>query len=455
MQIISKILDPVKNIMGRQTLKQDVQYRMLTYCKLLEIDDGALLYNLLTKEMLLLNDEEKEGVQNFADCPKELSEYLISNWFFVPCDMDDRKLYNQVKTVVEMTTKKSKNISQFTVFTTMDCNARCFYCYELGRKRSSMSEQTAIDAAEYMKKHCGTDIVRLKWFGGEPLFNEKVIDIICDSLSKDNIEYFSIMTSNGYLFDEEMVKKAKNEWKLRQIQITLDGTEEIYNKSKAYIYKEGSAFQRVLNNIESLLREQIKVQIRLNMDKHNSADLFELCEYLHSRFNKYKGYVCVYAALLFESDGPRRTDEERHNLYMKFFELQDLIEEKGLAASQKIKRQFRLNYCMADGADSVTITPEGKLGKCEHFSDSELWGDIYSDECDEDMIASWKERRPDIEECKDCTFYPDCIRLKKCEEDFYGCTSDVRMLKERALKRAMVNTYKIFLKNKENNTNEK
>ena len=37
------------------------------------------------------------------------------------------------------------------------------------------------------------------------------------------------MISNGILFDEESVKKAKEFWKLGNIQITLDGTYDYYD----------------------------------------------------------------------------------------------------------------------------------------------------------------------------------------------------------------------------------
>lgn len=441
MQVILEELDLIKKILGNQALKENVEYRLLKYCKILEVEEGALLYNLFTKEMLLLTAEERKEIENFSECSKELSDYLISNWFFVPLDTDERKLFNQTKAIAKLANKK-KSLDTVTIFTTTDCNARCFYCYELGSPRRPMSEQTAYDLVDYIKKNCGSDTVRLKWFGGEPLYNEKVINIICDELRKNNIKYYSSMISNGYLFDEDVVKRAKDDWKLSQIQITLDGTEEVYNKCKAYIYKDGSAFQRVVDNIERLASQKIAVRVRLNMDNHNADDLFKLCDYLAERFgDKYKGYFGVYASLLFECNGKTRTEEERHKLHVKFHELLKYMDDKGLLIGQGLNRRLRLNYCIADGDNCITVTPEGKLGKCEHYTDEELWGSIYSDERDEEMLASWKETRPEIEECKECMFYPDCIRLKKCKDDLEVCTDDMRMLKDFQLKRGMIHTY--------------
>ncbi|MEI3172875.1 MAG: radical SAM protein [Lachnospiraceae bacterium] len=136
--------------------------------------------------------------------------------------------------------KEPEHITSYTIFTTTDCNARCFYCYEMGRSRIPMSDETAHKAAAYIAAHCGGEKVHLHWFGGEPLFNKQVIDIICTDLAEKGIVYESMIISNGYLFDGATVEQAVSHWKLKNVQITLDGTEEIYNRSKAFIYKDGT-----------------------------------------------------------------------------------------------------------------------------------------------------------------------------------------------------------------------
>ena len=40
------------------------------------------------------------------------------------------------------------------------------------------------------------------------------------------------MVSNGYLLNSEMILRAVEQWKLREIQITLDGTEEKYQAAE-------------------------------------------------------------------------------------------------------------------------------------------------------------------------------------------------------------------------------
>ena len=248
MQIIYDNAKPFDKLLKKQRIKDGEQYRPMYYVVEQPVDEGLLRYHTMTKALVLLTPEEADIYKtNPAALPQ-----LIEQWFLVPSSHDDRLLSRQIRDVAKMLKKKTNAITSYTILTTTDCNARCFYCYEMGRSRIPMSHETAMQTADYIISHCQGKKVSLHWFGGEPLYNKSVITIICRRLKDANIEYKSTMTSNGYLFDEEIVKEAKDLWQLNEIQITLDGTEKIYNNSKAYIYKGVNAYRRVINNIHHL-----------------------------------------------------------------------------------------------------------------------------------------------------------------------------------------------------------
>ena len=296
MQTILPPSDNVLKILGKAKASEK-GYRLLKYVLTKPCDDGVLLFNVLTREMLLLTDEEYSALDRLSN--------LRDKWFMVPQTLEDKKYADQVQFIRKTIHKKPQHITGYTIFTTTDCNARCFYCYEMGRSRISMSVETAHKAADYIAKHCGGEKVKLSWFGGEPLFNKQVIDVICGDLSEYGIEYKSNMISNAYLFDEETVNRAVNVWKLKWVQITLDGTEEVYNRSKAFIYKDGkNPYQIVMANIGRLLDAGIRVFVRMNMDEHNAENLFELAEELHERFADKKG-LYAYSHVLIEFSGSR------------------------------------------------------------------------------------------------------------------------------------------------------
>lgn len=439
----------VNKFLGKQQYDETIQYRMLTYCVVMEHNGKILLMNTLTRQLLELAQTEYNSL--IKDKNSVVLRELVGNWFFVPVDYDDLKLKEQVYTYASMFAKKP-GITRYIIFPTMECNARCFYCFEHGSKRYPMTEQTALNVVDFIEKKSLGQKVKIQWFGGEPLYNYSIIDLICSQLSNKGIEFDSIMVSNGYLFDEDIINKARYYWNLEMVQITLDGTEEVYNRCKSFIHKNSdSPFCRVINNIEQLIAAKIKVIVRINMDKHNKEDLYQLVDLLYERFKNSGQYFGIYAWLLYDNRGAVksiRSDAERHELTKSLIDLEDYIYEKGLSLDTTPNPDIRLGACIADDNNSTTILPDGRLGKCDHHSDDEFWGSIYSDEVDTAAIDSWKERRPPIKLCNTCPLYPQCIKLKKCPDDgAYDCDEYEQEIRLNRLKHQMANAADKFYKN--------
>ena len=306
-----------------------------------------------------------------------------------------------------------------------------------------MTEQTARDTAAYIGAHAGGKAVRLAWFGGEPLVNAKAIDVITDSLRRQGVGFRSTMITNGYLFDETLIRRAKADWALEQVQITLDGTEAVYNARKAYVHAEGSPFRRVTRNIGLLLDAGIQIQVRLNMDEDNDKDLYALVDELAERFGGKSGFS-VYATVLWENTGndPQSyTEEERRAYVQKRMALLAHIRGKGMLERVPLRRGFAVNACLADNDNYTTVTPEGLLGRCSACTDGAIWGSIYTDAADREILRKWCERKPAEAACKACSVYPQCMRLKKCLRISERCSPIVRSIREERLRRAVLGAY--------------
>ena len=412
-----------------------------------EVPEGQLLFQTLTCEMVL-------ACKGQEDMSKD--EYLREHLFVVPESLDEKKFADQYRTLRKMIdTVDDENItSSYTIMTTTDCNARCFYCYEKGRSRIPMSEKTAMKVASLIKRN-NTKLpkdnkeVNLRWFGGEPLYNGKVIDLICSELEKSGVPFKSSMTSNGYLFDDDTVKRAVNLWKLQKVQITLDGTEDIYNRSKAFIYDgAASPYRRVVRNIGLLLDAGIKVSVRLNLGLHNADDLFALVRSLSDLYGGRKDFGC-YAHVLFEesagSGNVRQTDESRRQVYEKLEQLESLMADLGIKGKgSSLPKEARQNWCMADSGKSLMIAPTGDIGLCEHYSEDHFISHIDSaDVVDKAMVAEFRQRREEIGLCNNCPVYPQCIRLKMCGEST-NCTPEKVENQVNQIKFAMVRTYEKY-----------
>lgn len=433
MKIISPANETVMQML-RNFRKPGTKYRKLKYLVDTEVEDGILLFNLFTRELILLTKEEFENaIEN---------EYLRNQWFIVPEECDEKAYVDLVKTFLKARKPKFKEITGYTIFTTTDCNARCFYCFEAGRSRIPMNHDTALKVVQYIKNHCNGKKVSIRWFGGEPLMNQDAIDTISEGLRNEGVKFNSSMVTNGYLFNDVAVDKAVKSWNLKGVQITLDGTEKVYNRVKAYVNAEGNPFEIVIKNIQRLLDAKIPLSIRLNMDLYNAEDLLSLTKDLCERFSRYDN-LFIYAHHLFNADTP---DAELHSeaewaRRSKAMErINSVIIAHNFYQKKEISSQFKINQCMADSGHSITILPDGNIGLCEHYIDGEFIGHINSDQFDQSVIKSFSQTIPEIPECADCFNYPECIMLKKCNST--GMCYPQYVTKTFAkMQQMMVNTY--------------
>lgn len=449
MVVVREMPSVLFTILGTQDADASKEYRKLSFCLVTEADGTFVACNLLTGELLEVTAEEAEALGAPSVSVNEVTKPLIAKWFLVPVDHDDIQLADETIGFFKLF-QQEKGIKNYTIFTTMDCNARCFYCYELGRKRTPMSLDTARDVVEFIAKTATTEKeIKLSWFGGEPLYNAEIIDVITEALGARGIPYKSHVTSNGYLFDAETAKKAAEKWNVKTVQITLDGTEQVYNKAKAYIYDtDASPFYTVTDNIEHLLKNGIVVQIRLNVGEHNRENLYQLVDWLAER---YAGYdkLKVYMHLLFETDPQKLALAKRVQLTEEMCALERHCMEKGLLLVGTLSADIKTNCCMADAVSAVAILPNGKLVKCEHFTDDNIVGSIYDGITDHALVEKFMERDNSKEMCAGCVAYPRCVRLKMCPNYVEGlCDAGERLhMRERFL-RALVKTYRILKEKK-------
>ncbi len=401
------------SIMGNQG-KKDVCYRWFQYVLKQECDDGILLYNVLSCEMLFLTAVEVGE--------KSANEKLIEKWFLVPEDFEDFSFAKKVKRIRQLVYKTDTrkklmaSIDRFWILTTTECNARCFYCHESGIPQLSMSSEIADDVLNYILKH-GASKIHIMWYGGEPLVNLTAIDYISQGLLDHGIEFNSSMISNGYMFDDERAHKAKTLWHLDEVQITLDGLEDTYNRVKAYVRKDDqSLFYVILGNIEVLLQQGIHVKIRMNLDEYNVDELFALADLLLERFHDYKNCSIYSAPFLEDCLGTcyKRTEEKRRYVFQKYFELNTILNQHGKLTRSELATTMNSEMRCIALANVRVIFPDGKFAYCHDYQDGIIEGDIYENEPPIERRWEYAKCIPETAKCEQCIRFPQCVRLEKC-----------------------------------------
>ena len=409
-------------------------YRLNKFVIKVNVYEGWMLYNTTTGSIVHIHSTE--------DLYKSLNK-LIEMYYFVPLAFDEVKWVNKLR-ITKSAKSKDRLINGFTIFTTMDCNARCFYCYEKGQPRISMTDKIAKDTADFILKTSSNTPVDIRWFGGEPLLNTNAIDIISSTLTENGARFKSSMITNGLLFTDSIISKAIKLWKLKRVQITLDGPKNVYQMAKSYKGAVGDEFERVIDNISKLIEAKIRVSIRLNQGLYNTSDLLDLIDILSDHFGG-KNSISVYNSLLYDQNvEPDNLSETE--MYERFILIQNKLIKSGLFRNRPLKRKIRFCHCMADNDSSVIITPKGDIGKCEHFTNEHLVGNIYDSQFDSNEIQRWKEQYQPTQKCFNCPLYPQCVRIRMCPEERESCTLSQCENKIELIQRALIKKFELLTK---------
>lgn len=323
--------------------------------------DKYILFNSLTSACVILSIDEFKNY-NALTCDESFKNELIRMGFYVNDNLNEVDyLLARNRLVYEST-----RVLSLRIFTTTLCNAKCYYCYEKGINPIQMSYETADDIISFISdKISYYKSLNIQWFGGEPLMNYGIIDYIIERinplLEKHNVSLKSTMISNGYLFNDVIINKAKNLWNLKQVQITLDGLKDTYQRIKKI--NDINAFDKVISNIKLLAKHEIKVSIRLNYSSENFDEIIELIEFLSKNIEE-KSFVRVYAKRLFEESDKDETTKMDKKIF------------KHLIRTGFTKNNINLNKpvylpCMANNINNLIINADGSILKCSRAINSE------------------------------------------------------------------------------------
>ena len=183
----------------------------------------------------------------------------------------------------------SSKILELTILPTERCNFRCVYCYENYQKgRMSQEMVNAIKNLIYKRCKEGKEIkLGISWFGGEPLLTKDIVYEVsgyATALSHEypNFHYEGGMTTNGYLLDIDTLSKL-TEFGVKRYQISLDGPQEIHDKSRIRANGKGT-FARIWSNLLAIRDSSLPVSIMLRL--HFTPDTINLLDPLIENIRK-------------------------------------------------------------------------------------------------------------------------------------------------------------------------
>lgn len=379
-----------------------------------------IMYNCRTDVLMVLNETLAEIWDNFAQKSFEglakkhpdFYDRLIKGQFIIQETIDEAASFQQE---LRMNHKASKQFSIY-INPTMDCNMRCWYCYERHKPNSRMRENVISSIGRLIQSKLASgniETISLSFFGGEPLlhFKDVVVPIIRQSqeLCNQSGKKLTIgFTSNGYLISQEIIQELKVveidapiSW-----QIAIDGGASVHNQVKRTI--EGSnSYERTVKNIEALILAGMKVLVRLNYQEKNILSFLDVLDDFRLIKPRYQGQLEFQIQRIWQDTGIRGNQGTNASSVQK---VKDVFARYGLSL---IDSRYEPKRCYADGEDSIVINFDGNLYNCtaQDFTSDLSEGILRADGelIMNDRHEYRRQRLYDNETCLNCRIYPFCF----------------------------------------------
>ena len=418
----------LKTVAGVKEVSDGTNYKWSDFTVPFTHKGEAYLYNTLCKKCYAVGEDKLNTDKTVRFAADEIRQSetltkLVAEQFLVPENRDEAAYYENIIKIARLLTQQRtpKGYRAYTILPTTACNARCVYCFEQGFKYVTMTDECVEQMIRFILDTRCKDgkPIRIRWFGGEPLICEKIIDKVSAALREAGVAFYASMVSNGSLITEDIIRKMNGDWNLRHIQITLDGVEEEYNRRKNYYFNYESAYWHVLSRLK-LLNEKtnMSISVRVNVDSENIDGVRQMLRELDPFLpNKERVGISISPLYGIRKDGKDlEVLEKSQQLYVD-------IEKAGYYLSLKYPvKGLKLNYCMADSPRSnVVIGPDGKIFNCENVQAFPPLGDIWSGMTNKDLYQDLMRVEPVADKCRGCAFLPDCTSFSRCSHIVLNC----------------------------------
>lgn len=239
------------------------------------------ILNQLTGNADLLDKDEAARIENLRKKPFEGNDNfaceLLSKGYF--SDPEEEKKLFMDRYLEFLDTRETDEIQLFFV-TNYSCNFSCNYCYQDTYNNLTQDRgNEVIDVFfEHIKKEFPARKKYITVFGGEPLLpgreQQNKIKYLINHANSANLELCFV--TNGYTLSSyiDIIKTGR----IREVQVTLDGTAEIHNKRR-HLKGGSETFTQITRGIDDCLANAIPVNLRMVVDRENIDNLPDMASF--------------------------------------------------------------------------------------------------------------------------------------------------------------------------------
>lgn len=401
----------------------------------------AILFNSESDSLVILDPSLENVYKEHESNPSELEHLhpeffnvLKSNRFIVPYDD------NEGETLIKKWEIMDNDPSHFGIIInpTLNCNLRCWYCYEAHKETQIMTQSTRnklYNLIENKTADTRLKMLNVSFFGGEPLllFKENILPVLRFATSICNskgIAIYSNFTTNGVLLSDEVLETL-NSLQLSEkptFQITLDGNREAHNLIRVGVNKKPT-YDTILTNIRGALQRGNMVFVRFNYTYDNISTFndvlddfikYDLIKYVNNLFIKFE-----------------HVWQDKDNLPMSkplMRKIREEFEAKGFTINTD--DVYYRHTCYADSPCHVVVNFNGDIFKCtaRNFNKEEREGYLRDDGqiCWNEKFKNRMEVKFKNVACRNCCILPICnggctqskLDVNNLESCYKGMTED-------------------------------
>lgn len=375
-----------------------------------ETKKAVVCYNTIHQKFVLLPKGLYHTIKNglFLDIDDSSFQLLKENHILIDDNENERE--ELIKNHNEAISEENATY-ELTLLPSLDCNLRCWYCFETRVADSRLTPQTTEAIFNHVKqvfqkKHINQ--IHIELFGGEPLlyFEEELYPLLnrikqyVESVGKS--AHFVFVT-NGVCITSKTLPLFAN-LKAR-FQISIDGYRKKHNNIKKMPDSEEDVYGRVMKTIHSLVDTyEAYINLRINYDRQT---LNYVEEVIKDVIDINPRYLNIHLERVWQTIGNDNANEYDMNRILGF------IMSNGFSVSYL--NLFRKHYsCKAGILNQAVISYNGDVYKCSgrDFTKAHKEGRLLSDGTicwDVDKLGErLRIRTYDNDLCMSCKWLPMC-----------------------------------------------
>ena len=382
-----------------------------------DFEDNGILYLYNSKNAAFVKMAKEDDKKSFNTlCESELSldnpmvKALYNRGYIVDDDIDE---YKEVQKNIKKIYSDRDKCLNLMIYATEQCNFRCVYCCE-EHVNKKLSDENWENILKFIDKRIEQDkicVVRISFFGGEPLLESKKILDFSRKLNDLKKKYKKLIidnniTTNGYLLTpklyDELVKLN-----LLTYQITVDGFAKTHNQMRPRVDGEGT-WDKIIENLKYInsKKDKASIIVRSNFNATNGDTVIEFVNWARKTFKSEKMMFMAHPVVKFSDNVTE--DQLADKSKIKNILAETDYEDRSI--NQYNNPLSNLGYtCKCSIKNYYVIKVNGRVSKCEQaYSGTFDIGYLDENGIHFEMDESLWNEGYETENCKDCYIYPLC-----------------------------------------------